>query len=62
MYVRFVSKYDHSTGNFLDTVLLSAFEQGFQDDGMGNFVNIPNITLIQPKLGSGDRQNILSPD
>ncbi len=62
MYVRFISKYDHSTGMFLDTVLLSAFEQGFQDDGGGNFVNIPNITLIHPKLGSGDRPNILSLD
>lgn len=62
MYVRFVSKYDHSTGLFLDTVLLSAFEQGFQDDGVGNFTNIPNITLIHPKLGSGDRPNILSLD
>jgi len=62
MYVRFVSKYDHTTGSFLDTVLLSAFEQGFQDDGAGNFVNIPNITLIHPKLGSGNRPNILSLD
>jgi len=62
MYVRFVSKYDHSTGLFLDTVLLSAFEQGFQDDGFGNFTNIPNITLVHPKLGSGDRPNILSLD
>ncbi len=62
MYFRFVSKYDHSTGSFLDTVLLSAFEQGFQDDGFGNFTNIPNITLIHPKLGSGNRPNILSLD
>jgi len=62
MYVRFVSKYDHTTGSFLDTVLLSAFEQGFQDDGASNFTNIPNITLIHPKLGSGDRPNILSLD
>ena len=62
MYVRFVSKYEHSTGDFLDTVLLQAFEQGFQDDGGGNFTNIPNITLIHPKLGSGDRPNILSLD
>ena len=62
MYVRFVSKYDHATGLNLDTVLLQAFEQGYQDDGIGNFVNIPNITLIHPKLGSGDRPNILSLD
>ena len=62
MFVRFTSKYDHSTGDFLDTVLLQAFEQGYQDDGVGNFVNIPNLTLIHPKLGSGDRPNILSID
>ncbi len=62
MYFRFVSKYDHSTGNFLDTVLVQAFEQGYQDDGGGNFVNIPNITLTHPKLGSGIRPNTLSLD
>lgn len=62
MYFRFVSKYDHSTGNFLNTVLVQAFEQGYKDDGVGNFVNIPSITLIHPKLGSGDRPNILSLD
>jgi len=62
MYVRFVSKYNHSTGLFLDTVLLSAFEQGFQDNGGGTFVNIPNVTLVHPKLGSGNRPNILSLD
>lgn len=62
MYVRFVSKYIHPSNTFLDTVLLSAFEQGFQDDGFGNFTNIPNITLIHPKLGSGNRPNILSLD
>ena len=62
MYVRFVSKYIHPSNTFLDTVLLSAFEQGFQDDGAGSFVNIPNITLVHPKLGSGNRPNILSLD
>jgi len=62
MYFRFVSKYDHSTGLDLDTVLVQAFEQGYQDDGGGNFVNIPNITLTHPKLGSGDRPNTLSLD
>ena len=62
VYVRLISKYDHSTGNFLETVLLSAFEQGVQDDGFGNFTNIPNVTLIHPKLGSGNRPNILSLD
>lgn len=62
MYFRYVSKYDHNTGLDLDIVLVQAFEQGFQDDGSGNFVNIPNVTLIHPKLGSGDRPNILTLD
>lgn len=61
-YFRFVSKYNHQTGLNLDTVLVQAFEQGYQDDGNGNFVNIPNITLIHPKLGSGQRPNTLSLD
>lgn len=45
MYVRFKSKYDHSTGMFLDTVYLQAFEQGFKDQGGGNFGNTPSVTL-----------------
>lgn len=61
-YIRYKSKYDHSTGNFLDTVILQAFEQGFKDDGFGNFTNIPSVTLIHPDLESGDRPNILSLD
>ena len=60
MYFRFVSKYDHSTGNFLDIVLVQAFEQGYQDDGGGNFVNIPNVTLTHPKLGSGNRSAFIA--
>lgn len=60
MYVRFVSKYDHSTGSYLDIVQLQAFPQGYQGNAAGEFVNIPNLTLVHPKLGSGKRPNILS--
>jgi len=45
MYVRYKSKYDHASGNFLDTVQLQAFEQGFKDDGTGKFDSIPSVTL-----------------
>ena len=62
MFVRFKSKYDHSTGNDLDVVELQAFEQGYQDDGGGTFTNIPNVTLTKPTLSSGNRPNILSMD
>lgn len=63
-YIRYKSKYDHSTGSFLDTVLLQAFEQGFKDDGTGTntLTNIPTVTLTHPDLGSGSRPNILSLD
>jgi len=45
MYVRFKSKYDHASGNFLDTVYLQAFEQGFKNNGGSTFNNTPSITL-----------------
>ncbi len=61
MYVRFTSKYDHTTGNFLDTVLLQAFEQGFKDNA-GSFTNIPSVTLVHPTIESGNRPNIKSLD
>ena len=62
MYVRFKSKYNHSTHTDLDIVELQAFEQGYQDDSTGNFTNIPNLTLKKPSLSSGERPNILSMD
>lgn len=62
MYVRFKSKYNHATGADLDVCELQAFEQGYQDDGMGSFTNIPNVTLIKPTIASGNRPNILSMD
>jgi len=42
--IRFTSKYDHSSGDFLDEVVLQAYAQGFNDNG-GQFTNIPNVTL-----------------
>ncbi|KKM73094.1 hypothetical protein LCGC14_1413950 [marine sediment metagenome] len=45
MYVRYKSKYDHATGNFLDVVQLQAFEQGFKGIGGVIFRNIPTVTL-----------------
>ncbi len=51
MYVRFKSKYDHATGNFLDTVYLQAFPQGFHDNS--GWTNVPTITLKQKPFGTG---------
>jgi len=62
MYVRFKSKYNHATHSNLDVVELQAFEQGYQDNGFGTFTNIPNVTLKNPTLNSGNRPNILSMD
>ena len=57
MYVRFRSKYDHATGNFLDTVFLQAFPQGFHDNG--GFNSTPTITLTQTTVESGVRPTVL---
>lgn len=66
IFVRFKSKYNHDAPSDadLETVQLQAFPQGFQDDGMGTFTNIPNVTLIhQPLLsGASPPTNILSLD
>ena len=61
-YMRFKSKYDHGSGNFLDTVNLQVFQQGFMEDQSSDFTNIPQVTLIKPLLSSGDRANVLSLD
>lgn len=42
-FIRFTSRYDHDTGDFLDEVVIQAYEQGFNDNG--GFTNIPNVTL-----------------
>lgn len=42
-FIRFTSRYDHGTGEFLDEVILQAYAQGFNDNG--GFNNIPKITL-----------------
>ncbi len=61
-FFRFVSKYDHGTGMFLDEVQPSCFEQGFVDDGGGNFTNIPNETLTKQLLTTVARSNTLDLD
>lgn len=57
MFVRFKSKYNHSTGADLDTVQLQAFEQGFKDNS-GSFTNVPSLTLEQNTLESGTFSNV----
>ncbi|MCA9828554.1 MAG: hypothetical protein KC444_09265 [Nitrosopumilus sp.] len=59
MYVRFKSKYDHSTGLNLDTVQLQAFPQGYKDDGAGNLTNTPSVTLTQRTVEDSLRSNVL---
>lgn len=61
MYIRFVSKYDHTTGTDLDTVQFQAFEQGFTQNG-SNFNNVPKITLLWDTLESGNRPTVLDLD
>ena len=61
-YMRFKSKYDHASGNFLDTVYLQVFQQGFMENQSSQFTNIPQVTLIKPLLSSGNRANVLSLD
>ena len=44
--IRFTSRYDHDTGNFLDEVVLQAYAQGFnKNTTTATFTNIPNVTL-----------------
>ncbi len=66
IFIRFKSKYDHDNPSDADlnTVQLQAFPQGFQDDGGGQFTNIPNVTLIHQPLLSGNTPptNVLSTD
>lgn len=62
MLVRFVSKYDHSTGNDLDTVLLQAIPQGFKDNGAGAFTSTPTDTLKQTELSSVTRPDVFGLD
>ena len=59
MYVRFVSAYDHATGNNLDKVYLQAIEQGYRRNN-NNFNNIANITLEYKPLSDATRPNILA--
>lgn len=61
MYIRFVSKYDHSTHTDLDTVLVQAFEQGFTQNGP-NFNNTPKVTLLWDTIQSGNRPTVLDLD
>jgi len=61
-FMRFKSKYDHATGNFLDVVQLQVFQQGFMENQSSQFTNIPQVTLIKPLLESGDRANVLELD
>ncbi len=61
-FFRLKSKYDHDTGNFLDVVQLQVFQQGFMENTSFQFTNIPEVTLIKPLLGSGDRANVLALD
>jgi len=61
MYVRFVSKYDHTTHTDLDTVQIQAFEQGFTQNG-SSFNNTPKVTLLWDTIESGNRPNILDLD
>jgi len=57
MYIRFVSKYDHSTHTDLDTVQVQAFEQGFTQNGP-NFNNTPKVTLLYDTIQSGNRPTV----
>jgi len=57
MYIRFVSKYDHSTHTDLDTVQVQAFEQGFTQNGP-NFNKTPKITLLYNTIESGIRPTV----
>ena len=52
VYIRFKSKYDHSTGNNLDVIQLQAIPQGFKDNS-GSFTNVPSFTVLHPELGGG---------
>ncbi len=61
MFMRFVSKYDHSTHSDLDTVLVQAFEQGFTQNGP-NFNNTPKVTLLWDTISSGNRPTVLDLD
>ena len=61
MYIRFVSKYDHSTNTDLDTVQFQAFEQGFTKNG-SNFNNTPKVTLLHDTIESGNRPTVLDLD
>lgn len=58
MYIRFVSKYDHTTHSDIDTVLVQAFEQGFTQNGP-NFNNTPKVTLLYDTIESGNRPTVL---
>ena len=60
-YVRFKSKYDHATGNDLDTVILQAIPQGFKDNS-GTFNSTPTVTLKQTVRNQIPRPNILELD
>ncbi len=66
VFIRFKSKYNHNNPSDADlnTVLVQAFPQGFQDNGSGTLTNIPNVTLIhQPLLSPATpATNILSVD
>lgn len=61
MYIRFVSKYDHTTHTNLDTVQIQAFEQGFTQNG-SNFNNTPKVTLLWDTIESGNRPTVLDLD
>lgn len=61
MFIRFVSKYDHTTHNDINTVLVQAFEQGFTQNGP-NFNNTPKVTLLWDTIVSGNRPTVLDLD
>lgn len=61
MYIRFVSKYDHSTHTDLNTVQVSAFEQGYTENN-SDFTNVPKVTLLWDTINSGNRPTVLNLD
>lgn len=60
-FIRFKSKYDHSTGNFLDVVQLQAYAQGFKDNA-SSFTNVPSVTLTHEASPTSTATNTLQND
>jgi len=58
-YIRFVSKYDHTTNAGLGVVELQAFAQGFKENS-GDFTNVPSVTLFQDNDPNSTTTNVLT--